>query len=141
MSPPSCAEAGKMPQNQFQSDPEGVLASDCAALQQEFQRIVISVSGGDPTRTHFTFTNTGALPVYSVTVETIRHAGQTMDFEPIEELRPGASPTCLSIVHPVVANDPHWALDFRSESVNRSRSCLWFVTTIPTGEVWWRTAL
>ena len=78
--------------------------------------VVVSVSGNDKVRTHFTFTNIGLTPVFSVAVETVRHAGQTMDFETIDELPPGASLTCLSISHPVTNNDPHWTFEFWSDS-------------------------
>jgi len=78
--------------------------------------VVTTVSGNDKVRTHFTFTNIGLTPVFSVAVETVRHAGQTMDFETIGELRPGASLTCLAIVHPVMNNDPHWTFEFWSDS-------------------------
>ena len=78
--------------------------------------VVTMVHGGDKVRTHFTFTNIGLTSVFSVSVETVRHAEYTMDFEIIDELRPGASLTCLSIVHPVMSNDPHWTFEFWSDS-------------------------
>jgi len=75
-------------------------------------QVVPSISGHDLARTHFTFTNLGPTRALSVSIDTIRRDGRTMDFETIDELRPGASLTCLSIVYPVVGNDPHWVFDF-----------------------------
>lgn len=74
--------------------------------------IVTTVNGDDKIRTHFTFTNIGLTSVFSVAVETVRQREYTMDFEMIDELRPGASLTCLATVHPVTNNDPHWTFEF-----------------------------
>jgi hypothetical protein len=54
--------------------------------------------------------------VFSVSVETVRQTEYTMDFEIIDELRPGASLTCLGIIHPVTNSDPHWTFEFWSDS-------------------------
>jgi hypothetical protein len=78
--------------------------------------IVTTVNGSDKVRTHFTFTNIGLTSVYSVSVETVRQAEYTMDFETIDELRPGSSLTRLAIIHPVLNNDPHWTFEFWSDS-------------------------
>ena len=78
--------------------------------------VVTTVNGSDKVRTHFTFTNIGLTPVFSVSVDTVRQAEYTMDFETIDELRPGAWLTCLAIIHPVTNNDPHWTFGFWSDS-------------------------
>ena len=90
----------------------GYSLAEARAALVSLPQIVSTINRYDLARTHFTFTNIGSAPALSVTVDTLRAEGQTMDFETIEELRPGASLTSLSIVYPVIGNDPHWALDF-----------------------------
>ena len=83
---------------------------------QPLTRIVPSVGSLDLARTHFTFTNPGPGVALSVAVDTLRLGGQAMNFETIDELRPGASLTRLAIIYPVVSNDPHWSFDFWTAS-------------------------
>jgi hypothetical protein len=101
-----------MPENQGTSDTLEFVPRTCPILPQ----VVTTVNGSDKVRTHFTFTNIGLTPVFSVSVDTVRQAEYTMDFETIDELRPGASLTCLAIIHPVMNNDPHWTFEFWSDS-------------------------
>jgi hypothetical protein len=86
--------------------------------------VVTTVNGSDKVRSHFTFTNIGLTPVFSVCVEPVRHGEHTMDFETIDELRPGASLTRLAIVHPVINNDPHWTFEFWTDSGEESETPL-----------------
>lgn len=78
--------------------------------------VVTTINGSDKLRTHFTFTNIGLTSVFSVSVETVRQGESTLDFEIIEELRPGASLTRHAIVNPMIDSDPHWTSAFWSDS-------------------------
>ena len=105
-----------MPENQGRSNVTESIHGRWPIESGILPHVVTTVHGGDKIRTHFTFTNIGLTPVFSVSVDTVRHAQYTMDFETIDELRPGASLTCLSIIHPVTNNDPHWTFEFWSDS-------------------------
>ncbi len=85
-------------------------------FDQSVPLVTLSVNSQDVARPHFTFTNLGAAPALGIQVDQLQNDDHTLDFETIEELRPGASVTCMSIVYPVVGNDPHWALDFLTAS-------------------------
>jgi hypothetical protein len=107
-----------MPENQGRSNATELVSRSWPVSQESgiLPHVLTTVNGSDKIRTHFTFTNIGHTPVFSVSVETVRQGEYTMDFETLDELRAGASLTCLAIVHPVTNNDPHWTLEFWSDS-------------------------
>jgi hypothetical protein len=91
---------------------DAAVPADAGFRADVLPHVVTSVGSAEKVRTPFTFTNIGLTPAFSITVDTVRYCGQTMDFETIDELRPGGFLTCRPIVHPVVSNDPHWTFEF-----------------------------